>query len=119
MSELDKLEAYLKEHGYEYTRKDVDEDPYMDVHQIAVYENGQRLWDAICHIGSYGYEEGLLEIMGNIVWDNIDGDIVRGWLTANDVIARIERGAEGAIDDRKCDTCEICQRDLSCERCNK
>ena len=96
MSELDKLEKYLKEHGYEYTRNDVDEEPYEDVHQIVVYENGQRLWDAICHTGSYGHEAGLLEIMGAIVWYDIDGDSVRGWLTANDVIARIERGAEGA-----------------------
>ena len=96
MSELDKLEKYLKEHGHEYKRIDVDEAPYTDVHQIIVYKNGQRLWDAICHTGSYGYEKGLLEIMGDIVWVDIDGDSVRGWLTAEDVIARIERGAEGA-----------------------
>ncbi len=96
MKELDKLEMYLKEHGYEYTREDVDVEPYTDLHQIVVYKNGQRLWDAICHHGSYGYEEGLLEIMGDIVWYDIDGDSVRGWLTANDVIARIERGTEGA-----------------------
>lgn len=43
MSELDKLEAYLKEHGYEYTREDIDGEPYTDVHQIIVYKNGERL----------------------------------------------------------------------------
>lgn len=96
MSELDKLEKYLKEHGYEYTREDVDGEPYTDVHQIVVYENSQRLWDAICHSGSFGYDQGLLEVMGDIVWYDIDGDSVRGWLTAEDVIARIERGIEGA-----------------------
>lgn len=97
MSELDKLEKYLKEHGYEYTREDFDGIlPYDRKHQIIVYKNGKRLWDAICHPGSYGYEEGLLEIYGDIVWCDIDGDSVRGWLTANNVIARIERGAEGA-----------------------
>lgn len=96
MSELDKLEKYLKEHGYEYTREDVDGEPYTDVHQIVVYENSKRLWDAICHSGSYGYDQGLLEVMGDIVWYDIDGDSVRGWLTADDVIARIERGIEGA-----------------------
>lgn len=100
MSELDKLEAYLKEHGYEYTREDVDGKPYTDVHQIVVYKNGQRLWDAICHYGSYGYKEGLLEIYGSIVWEDIDDDDVCGWLTADDVIARIERGAEGAKMDK-------------------
>ena len=96
MSELDKLEKYLKEHGYEYTREDIDGKPYTDVHQIIVYKNGERLWDAVCHSGSYGYSQGLLEVMGDIVWYDIDGDSVRGWLTADDVIARIERGAEGA-----------------------
>ena len=99
MSELDKLEKYLKEHGYEYTREDVDDIPlYGVVNQIIVYKDGERLWDAVCHPGSYGYEEGLLEIYGEIVWHDIDGDSVRGWLTADNVIARIERGAEGAME---------------------
>ena len=97
MSELDKLEAYLREHGYEYTREDFDGIPsYGAKHQIIVYKDGERSWDAICQPGSYGYEEGLLEIYGDIVWYDIEDDVVRGWLTAKDVIARIERGAEGA-----------------------
>ena len=97
MSELDKLEKYLKKHGYEYTREDLNATiPYYNKHQIIVYKDGERSWDAICHPGSYGYEEGLLEIMGDIVWYDIDNDSVRGWLTADNVIARIERGAEGA-----------------------
>lgn len=95
MSELDKLEKYLKEHGYEYKRSDIKETPLtIERHQVIVYDNGAWSWDAICQHGSYGYEEGLLEIMGDIVWYDIDGDSVRGWLTANDVIARIVRGAE-------------------------
>ena len=97
MSELDKLEKYLKEHGYEYKRHDIKRTPRtIERHQVIVYENGKLLWDAVCQPGSYGYEEGLLEIMGDIVWYDIDGDSVRGWLTANDVISRIELGAEGA-----------------------
>lgn len=99
MSELDKLEKYIKEHGYEYKRSDIKEAPLtIERHQVIVYNNGEWSWDAICQPGSYGYEEGLLEIMGNIVWYDIDGDSVRGWLTADDVIARIERGAEGAME---------------------
>lgn len=97
MSELDKLEKYLKEHGYKYIREDFDGTQSYDTkHQIIVYKDGERSWDAICHQGSYGYEEGLLEIYGDIVWHDIDGDCVRGWLTADNVIARIERGVEGA-----------------------
>ena len=41
MSELDKLEKYLKEYRYEYTREDVDKKP-VDLHQIIVYKNGER-----------------------------------------------------------------------------
>lgn len=97
MSELDKLEKYLKEHGYEYKRYDTKRTSQtLARHQVVVFDHGEMLWDAICHPGSYGYKEGLLEIMGDIVWYDIDGDSVRGWLTADDVIARIERGAEGA-----------------------
>ena len=40
------------------------------------------------HNGSYGYEKGLLEIYGSIVWPC--GDSVEGYLTAADVIERIE-----------------------------
>ncbi len=106
MSELDKLEEYLKARGCKYDRYDSDtkrDDAGLFIslerHQIVVYHNGDRSWDAICHEGSYGYEKGLLEIYGDIVWDDIDGDSVRGWLTAQDVINRIERGRDGARMD--------------------
>lgn len=91
MKELDKLEAYLKEKGFVYER--VDRDYKHDVHnkhQIIVYKDGKRIWDAICQWGSYGYSQGLLEIYGSIVFEE-DGDSVRGWLTAEEVIERIEK----------------------------
>ena len=57
MSEIDKLEEYLKTHGYNYER--IKGDPLGDMqgrNQIIVYGGtGKRLWDAICHTGSYGY----------------------------------------------------------------
>lgn len=99
MSELDKLEAYLKEHGYEYeriTEENMNTDLWsrevvdMGRKQIVVSENGKRKWDAICQWGSYGYNEGLLEIYGSIVDEKKDGDDVVGWLTAQDVIDRLE-----------------------------
>lgn len=90
MTELDKLEKYLKEHKYIYERTDADRG-FFNRHQIIVYDaHAMRLWDAICHRGSYGYEEGLLEIMGTIVNPKEDGDAVVGWLTAEDVIKRLE-----------------------------
>lgn len=39
-------------------------------------------WDAICGYGSYGFKQGLLEVMGNIR----DNNGVEGWLTAEQVV---------------------------------
>lgn len=96
--ELNMLERYLKEHNIRYER--IDQDRIFDRekgiaqnerHQINVLdEEGNRLWDAICHPGSYGYERGLLEIYGSIVDEARVGDTVEGWLTAQDVICLIE-----------------------------
>ncbi|MBR4432323.1 MAG: hypothetical protein IKS76_03865 [Paludibacteraceae bacterium] len=59
-------------------------------HIVIVYtQDGERLFDAICHYGSYGYHNGLLEIMGTIVDEDSDSDSVVGYLTADDVIDRI------------------------------
>ena len=106
MTELDKLEQYLKEKKIPFDRVDQDcplrmkmamkkmkisiSDGFGERHQIIVYDDyGNRRWDAICHYGSYGYEQGLLEIMGDIVKPE-DGDDVAGYLTADDVIKRME-----------------------------
>lgn len=98
LKHLDKLENYLKarseelleESGITYERIDEWPEPipghFMDRHQIVVYKDGVRIWDVICHEGSYGCDEGLLEGMGTIF---TQGD-VEGWLTADDVIRRIE-----------------------------
>lgn len=97
MSELDKLERYLKEHGIRHKR--IDEPAFIPMiddgdvgrHQIVVYdEEGGTKWDAICQYGSFGYKEGLLEICGDIVEEEYDDDVVVGWLTADDVIKRMQ-----------------------------
>lgn len=98
MSEMDKLEKYLILKGYRYRRIEeinISEIMGEDIgrKQIIVYKNGKRSWDAICHYGSYGYKEGLLEIMGSIVDVKKDGDSVVGWLTAQDIINRLEENA--------------------------
>lgn len=78
--ELAELEAYLREHGYQY---------YMRAlhggEQIIVSDPKTGTWDAICHRFSYGHEQGRLEVMGDIT-----GGDVEGWLTAKDIIERIE-----------------------------
>ena len=94
MSELDRLEAYLKERGIPHERIDetkVIGDQDYSRHQIIVSDkDGHRSWDAICHRGSYGWGRGLLEVMGDPVIRKADGDRVKGWLTAQDVIDRLE-----------------------------
>ena len=90
MSELNKLEKYLKEHGIKYDRNDREKtEKTLDFHQIVVYEDEKPIWDAICHTGSYGYEQGLLEVMGSIVSKDVC-DRVEGWLTADEIIKRLE-----------------------------
>ena len=91
MSELDKLAKYLEEKGYNFKRKDKNDSIYP-FHSVVVYDDKDNyLWDAICHRGSYGYEQGLLEIMGTVVDVNA-GDSVEGWLTAQEIIDRLEAG---------------------------
>lgn len=92
MDELAKLEFWLRSHHIPYER--IDENPsewspLLDRHQICVPSEKIRNWDAICHYGSYGYEDGLLEIYGELVTED-DGDSVVGYLTAADVVKRVE-----------------------------
>lgn len=96
-SEMDKLEEYLTEHRILFKR-DTRKDDYFDVDQIIVFgEDGYRLWDAVCSRNSYGYELGLLEIMGSLVNVKEDGDEVVGYLTAQNVIERIEKKGESEM----------------------
>lgn len=104
LTELNKLEEYLKKHGIKYTRRDEEhtfpvsidgeeKDVTIDKHQIvAIDPKKVQLWDVICHYGSYGADQGLLEIAGDIVEEG-EGEVV-GFLTADDVIKRIERKAK-------------------------
>jgi hypothetical protein len=50
-----------------------------------------RVCSVICHNGSYGHEDGLLEIMGLLTEEELKHDSVRGWLTADDVFSRIKQ----------------------------
>lgn len=100
MTELDKLEKYLKDNNIPHQR--IDERPNLtnmqglelfglgyDFHQICVPSRTNCEFDVICHKGSYGYEEGLLEIMGLLTEEEAEEDSVLGYLSAEDVIERI------------------------------
>ncbi len=97
LKELDKLQEYLDENHILYERIDrpclpaliPGMEPFGDRHQINVLDTDKNvIWDAICHYGSYGYEEGLLEVMGEKL---IGHDDVEGYLTADDVIELIKK----------------------------
>lgn len=92
MTELDKLEEYLKSRGEIYSRVDKGFDDYgYDKHGIYVFDaHGNKIWDVICQRGSYGYKQGLLELYGDLVDADKVGDLVIGWLSASDVIKMVE-----------------------------
>lgn len=89
--EMDLLEKFIDQNPrLRSKRKDL-----LDGEQLLVYKDGSPnvYFDAILHLGSYGHENNLLEIMGDIVKDTEDS--VKGWLTANDIIAMITEDLEG------------------------
>ena len=101
LTQLDKLERYLKENGIRYERFDkeelIDQDNLryeLERHQIYVPCSEEAEWGVICQRGSYGAEEGLLEIYGSIVRSDA-GDSVEGYLSAENVIERIEEAHNG------------------------
>ena len=89
MEELIMLWKYLTSHNYNCSWYYGDIRGDIIRNQIIIYsQDGTRLWDAICHHGSQGYEQGLIEIYGEIVHPMIDGDSVVGYLTAQEVIEK-------------------------------
>lgn len=80
-TEMVKLELYLQEAKIPYRI-----DYVIGMPSVQYYGHSNELvCDTICHSGSYGYEKGLLEIMG--LTSNYDS--VEGWLTAREVFERI------------------------------
>lgn len=76
-TEIDKLIIGLAKRNYPFVTK-------------KMYGGWQILcdsWDAICHLGSYGHENGLLEIYGSIVQN--ENDTVEGYLTAEEILERL------------------------------
>lgn len=57
--------------------------------QIELYDGKNRILSVIFGRGTYGYESGLLEIMGLLTPEEEDNDSVLGYLTADNVYYRI------------------------------
>lgn len=61
--------------------------------QVIYYKDGMRIGDAICHYGSYGYQQGLFEVMGDALLtpEERENDSVVGYLRLEEVLERLEK----------------------------
>ena len=88
-----KLESMLKEAGIPFERQDASYG-LLRIHypRHANPETGETdfICSAICGNGTYGFEHGLLEIMGLLTPEEEEFDSVVGYLTADDVFKRIK-----------------------------
>ena len=52
--------------------------------------------DIVCHIGSYGHEQGLFEVMGKdlMTEEELEHDSVAGNIKMEDAVARIKKAYE-------------------------
>jgi hypothetical protein len=96
MTEMQKLDILLKHakvphtYGRRWPEMDRPDNPgylpggkHDGGEQIVVYDaGGNRIWDGVWGWGSYGFEQGLIEVMGTQL---LGHDDVEGWLTARQV----------------------------------
>ena len=82
-TEILKLDKMLTDANIPHTL-----DRFLDGWQVIYPSKEKRIADAIQHYGSYGGSKNLLEIMG-LVKPEETSDSVLGYLTADDVFARM------------------------------
>ena len=85
-NEMMKLAFGLYDRGIEFSTKS-----FFDGIQFII---GDWDWDAICHSGSYGHENGLIEVMG---LPQCQDDVI-GYLTAEDVLKMVDGLDSETID---------------------
>lgn len=111
MNEFEKLVNMLNDAKIPYERN--DDDPNNEYYMVTGHEPMKRIIYGsdlapgnccVCSViygwGSYGYDEGLIEIMGLLTPEEEECDDVRGYLTADDVFNRIKKHWE-ETDGRK------------------
>lgn len=86
-AEFDKLELMLVEAGIPYDKERL----LGGKHLFYPCRGDNTICSVILHCGSYGREEGLLEIMGLLTDEELEYDTVAGSLTADDVFSRIKK----------------------------
>lgn len=89
LTEFHKLAKMLEDAGIPHSNE-----PFFRLangRQIILFDsNGKRIADAVCHHGSYGHEDGLLEILDALTEEESEQDSVLGWLTAEEVFKRFK-----------------------------
>lgn len=86
MNEMSKLIALLETAHVPYETRP----HWRGTIQVGYPNFENKVCDAVCFPGSYGYGQGLLEIMGLVDEEEV-GDTVEGYLTATEVFQRIFR----------------------------
>lgn len=82
--EIDKLAVLLAKEGIPFVLNPFTLGDEVSI-QIVSPDNRSTMIDAVCHQGSYGHEEELLEIyMRGYDYEKDNDDGVRGWLTAEE-----------------------------------
>ena len=89
-TEMMKLAFGLYDRGIEFKAKS-----FFDGIQFII---GDWDWDAICHSGSYGHEDGLIEVMG---LPQCQDDVI-GHLTAEEVLNMVD-GLDSETTDSDCE----------------
>ena len=89
-TEMMKLAFGLYDRGIEFKAKS-----FFDGIQFVI---GDWDWDAICHSGSYGHEDGLIEVMG---LPQCQDDVI-GHLTAEEVLNMVD-GLDSEIINNDCE----------------
>lgn len=89
-NEMMKLAFGLYDRGIEFKAQS-----FFDGIQFII---GDWDWDAVCHSGSYGHENGLIEVMG---LPQCQDDVI-GWLTAEDVLKMVD-GLDSENIDYDCE----------------
>ena len=88
MNEIIRLHEMLNEANIPH--KVVENQIMYPSYQIVIEKDDTRLCDAVYFDGSYGYEKGLIEIMGGLTEDEREIDEVLGYLTADEVFKRFK-----------------------------
>lgn len=95
-TEMEKLIDWLSE-NLDSSKFNLKQRYINDGLQVLIFDSkGVWLWDAICNCMSYGHERGLIEVMEHtdknyiLTEEERSCDDVLGWLTAEQIIERLE-----------------------------